>query len=382
MSPDNLRKLISEDEFRLLEIPVKTEPLTADERLLAGFSEIMEFVVEHGREPAINKTDMSETKLAMRLKAISGSEEQRLSLQEFDGLDLLKEPEPPVTLAEAVASDMSGLLDGSADDIFAIRNVPKTTTVPEKIAQRKTCEDFEQFEPLFKECHAELRAGVRRIIPFRREQQIRPDTYYVLKGVLVYVAESSQKVKEYGRINARLRCIFENGTEADLLLRSLSSQLYRFGKRVTEPNAVTLASMTLAPDTPMAVVYVLRSLSDDPQVQGLPNLYKIGSTKRSVETRTARAHRRKTFLNAPVELVAEYEVPAGVEQKVERLLHRLFSGVRLDIWFEQMGTTVAEAREWFSVPLPIIDEAIGLIETEAIKNYEYDADAQAMKLRS
>jgi hypothetical protein len=376
--------MIAEDEFGLLESPAKREPLTPDDRLVAGFREIAEFATEFGHPPAIEATDMGEAKLAMRLRAMIGNEEQRLRLQKYDTLGLLKEPEPPATLAEAIASDSSGLLDGGTDDgdIFAIRNVPKVVTIPEKIAQRKPCEDFEKFEPLFKEVHAELRSGERQIVPFRREQQIRPDTYYILKGVLVYVAESSAKVKEHGRINARLRCVFENGTEIDILLRSLSSQLYRFGKRVTDTNAATLASMGLAPDTPMGTVYVLRSLSNDPQVQDLPNLYKIGSTRQTVEMRTSGSEKHTTFLNAPVEVVAEYAVPAGIEQKVERLLHRVFSNVRLDVWFERRGATISEANEWFVVPLKAIDDAIRLIESEAIKDYEYDLDTQAMKLRS
>lgn len=374
--------MIAEDEFGLLEVPAKVEAMTPDDRLLAGFREIMDFVAAQGREPVKDPSDMNESKLALRLKAIAGNEEQRLAMQPFDEMHLLKEPEPPASIADALASDMDGLLDGSPEDIFAIRNVPKVITVPDKIAQRKKCEDFDRFADLFKKCHADLRSGARKVIPFRNELEIRAGAYYILKGVLVYVAETEARVKEHGRINARLRCIFENGTEGDLLLRSLSSQLYSFGKSITEPNFETLAAMGLAPETPMAVVYVLRSLSVDPQVQALTDLYKIGSTKRTVETRTARAHRRTTFLNAPVEVVAEYEVPAGIEQKVEKLLHRLFARVRLDIWFERSGRTVAEAKEWFVVPLQVIDEAIGLIETEAITNYEYDHDAQALNLRS
>jgi len=382
MSHENLLRMIAEDEFGLLDVPIKTERLTKDERLIAGFQEIMNFVVERNRMPVTSPTDMSETKLAMRLNAIIANEEQRKELQAIDTLGLLREPEPPATLADAVASDLAGLLDSAADDIFAIRNVPKSVTIPEKIAQRKPCDDFEKFEPLFKRCHAEIKSGERQIIPFRREQQIRPDTYYVLKGLLVYVADSTAKVKEHGRINARLRCIFENGTETDMLLRSFSSQLYRFGKKVTDPASIILETMGLAAETPMATVYVLRSLSDDLQVRRIPHLHKIGSTKQRLEARTAGAHRQTTFLNAPVEVVAEYEVPAGVEQKVERLLHRFFAGARLDVWFEQNGSTIAEAHEWFAVPLWAIDEAIGLVETEAIKNYEYDTESESLKLRT
>ena len=384
--------MIAEDEFGLLNVPVKRAPLTADDRLLAGFREVMEFVVESGREPAIDSTDMGEAKLAMRLRAIVGNEEQRLRLEEFDTLGLLNEPEPPATLAEAVASDTSGLLDDS-EGIFALKHVPKSQTVPEQIARRRPAPDFEKFEPLFKQCHADLRSGARKLLQFRNPSEIEVGKMFVLNGVLLYVAEMGQReLDKIRKANARTRCIFENGTESDLLMQSLASNLYKDGRRVTEPNEVTLermglapdtkSAMDLAPDTPMASIYVLRSLSDDPQVQSLAHLYKIGSTKQTVEARTGGASKHTTFLNAPVEVVAEYSVPAGVEHKVERLLHRLFSRVRLDVWFEQRGVTVTEANEWFVVPLKAIDDAVSLIETEAIKDYEYDVDAQTMKLRA
>jgi len=127
---------------------------------------------------------------------------------------------------------------------------------------------------------------------------------------------------------------------------------------------------------------VLRSLSDDPQVTALPGLYKIGSTSQTAEMRTAGALTETTFLGAPVEIVEEYMVPRGVEGKIERLLHRLFAPVRLDIWFERDGRAEAEANEWFVVPFAVIDEAIGLIENEAIVNYEYDPQAAGLRLRS
>jgi hypothetical protein len=388
--------MIAEDEFGLLETPVKREPRTKDERLLAGFREVMEFVIEFDRQPALDATDIGETKLAMRLRAMIGNEEQRLRLKEFDTLGLLKEPEPPATLAEVVASDTSGLLDDS-EGIFALKHVPKSQTMPEQIARRRPTADFEKFEPLFKQCHADLRSGARKLLQFRNPSEIEVGKMFVLNGVLLYVAEMGQReLDKIRKANARTRCIFENGTESDLLMQSLASNLYKDGRRVTEPNELTLermglapdtkvttrAAMALAPDTPMATVYVLRSLSDDPQVRALPHLHKIGSTKQNVEARTAGAHKQTTFLNAPVEVVAEYAVPAGIEQKFERLLHRIFSGVRLDVWYEQSGATVAEANEWFVVPLRAIDDAIRLIETEAIKDYEYDVDIQAMRLRS
>lgn len=381
MSPENLRRMISEDEFGLLEVPVKTQAPTADGRLIASFNEIIEFVGETGREPALDASDIGEARLAMRLRAMIGNEEHRLRLREYDTQGLLKEPEPPATLAEAVASDTSGLLD-DPESIFSLKHVPKSQTMPEQIARRRPAADFEKFEPLFKQCHADLRSGARRLLQFKNPSEIEVGKMFVLNGVLLYVAEMGQReLDKIRKANARTRCIFENGTESNLLMQSLASNLYKDGRRVTEPNEVTLERMGLTPETPMAVVYVLRSLSNDPQVQGLSHLHKIGSTKQSIEARTSGAHKETTFLNAPVEVVAEYEVPAGVEQKVERLLHRLFADVRLDIWFEQGGATIAEANEWFAVPLKVIDEAVGLIESDAIKDYEYDVESQAITLR-
>ncbi len=381
MSVENLRRLISEDEYGLLDVKPKNVALSADDRLLSAFSEIVEFVNSQSRLPSLESSDMIEVTLALRLRSMTDNEEQRQSLKAVDKLGLLIDPEPPESLAEVLATDIGGLLSGTPDDIFTMKNVPKFVTVPDKIARRKPCEDFSEFEPLFKKCHAEIQSGDRRIITFRREQQIRPDTYYVLKGVLVYIAAAGARIKEHGRINARLRCIFENGTEADMLLRSLSSRLYRFGKMVTEPETLTLASMSLAPDTPMATVYVLKSLNESDQLREYRDVHKIGSTKQTVASRVAEAIRDTTFLNAPVEIVAEYRVPTGVEKDIEHLLHRVFSAARLDIWIEREGETIAEAHEWFAVPLKTIDTAISLIESEAIKYYEYDPDSRVMKLR-
>ncbi len=381
LSRESLEQMIAEDEYGLLELREERKPLTTDERLLTRFAEITEFARREGRSPNLDSQDVSEAHLGMRLRAIRGNDAHRAVLSAADELGLLREPEPPSTVAEALASDDMGLLDDAAEDIFAIRNVPKKSTVPGRIAQRTVCKDFDTFAPLFSQCHSELRRGVRKVIPFRREQQIRPGTYYVLKGLLVYVADSAEKVKEHGRINARLRCIFDNGTEADMLLRSLSSQLYRFGKRVTDPVPVDLAPMTLASDTPMASVYVLRSLSTDPQVRDFPNLHKIGSTHQGVAARIAGADRETTFLAAPVRLVEEFSVPVGAERKIEAMLHHIFAAVRLDAWFERNDLHVVDANEWFAVPLEAIEDAVSLIEAETISEYEYDSQRQRMQLQ-
>jgi hypothetical protein len=132
----------------------------------------------------------------------------------------------------------------------------------------------------------------------------------------------------------------------------------------------------------MGYVYVLRSLSDDEQLVEFPDAHKIGFTTRSVKQRVAGAEQHSTFLNAPVEEIAIYRLPAAAAASVESLLHKFFASARLDIWFDRDSKTVAEANEWFDVPLPVIDEAISLIENDAITSFEYDRDQRAIKLAS
>lgn len=140
--------------------------------------------------------------------------------------------------------------------------------------------------------------------------------------------------------------------------------------------------MGLETETKMDHIYVLRSLSDDPQLGAFENVHKIGFTAQTVEHRIAGAEADATFLGAPVETVASYSLPAVAAQPVEAILHSFFASARLDTWFEQNHQIIAEANEWFDVPLSAIDEAIALIQSEGIQSYEYDPDERRIKLRS
>jgi hypothetical protein len=255
--------------------------------------------------------------------------------------------------------------------------------MPEQIAQRRPAVDFDQFEPLFKQCHAELRVGGRKLLPFRNPSEIEKGKFFVLNGVLLYVAEigEAEFAKSNKGNNARTRCIFENGTESDLLVLSLGRNLYKDGRRVTEPNEVTLQRMGLEADTKMGYVYVLRSLSDDPQLAPFSSVHKIGFTTQTVEERLAGVESDATFLGAPVERVAVYKLPAVAAQQVEFLLHTFFASARLDIWFEREGKVVAEANEWFDVPREVINEVIDLINAETVGLYEYGRDEREIRLK-
>jgi len=382
MNPDLLKKMLAEDQYGLLASEPESVQMSEDERLIEAFAEITDFVRENDRLPERNPARIGEARLAMRLKGINEDETQRELLKEHDALGLLIEPEPPTTVDEALASDPLGLLKPEGPDIFELKNVPeKVTTMPEEISQRKPAPDFEDYEPLFERCDADLKSGERKTIPFKNEQQIDAGRFYVLRGVVLYVAEVGERSRESGKTNARLRCIFENGTESNMLLRSLAAELYKDGRRITEPASAD-AHLTLEPHTPLASVYVLRSRSEDPQLAEFEFVHKIGSTSQKVEDRVSGAGSEATFLGAPVELVAEYKVPKGSEAGFEKLLHKAFSNSRLDIWFENDGKVGDSATEWFAVPLTAIDQAMTMIESGSIVNYRWNQEAGNFELKT
>ena len=324
---------------------------------------------------------MGEFKLAARLQGMLESEEKRSALRKHDHLGLLKEPEPPASIDELLRSDDLGLLDDDPVDIHTLRHVPKAQAAPDKVAQRRPCEDFAEFKPLFDACHADLRSGRRKLVPWRNPSHIEVGKFFVQNGMLVYVAEVGElEAKAVGK-DGRTRCIYDNGTEADLLLRSLARALYDGGRQVTEPEDVTRERVEIKPGTAMGSVYVLRSLSEDPRISSIPDLHKIGSTSGPVESRIATAASDTTFLSAPVEILAEYQLPAAAVRRVESLLHEFFADARMDIWFEMGDGKYRDANEWFDVPLPRINEAIELLSSETLPNYRYDAGEQLILLR-
>lgn len=388
MDPEKLRELIEQDEFGLLDAPPKPVALTSDERLIAGFEEIQDFVAKHGREPVDDVANMAEATLAWRLQGIRADASQVEALRPIDKHGLLAPPAPPKSIDELLAADEFGLLGPANDEEVAAEAIFDTSLLPkppakqpDEYAEMRPAKDFERFAPMFEQVHDELRRGVRKLVEFRVEKNIEAGTFFVLRGVLCYVDAVGEAERDrHGKLNPRIRVVFENGNESNYLRRSFARGLYRFGRRVTDPEAAANAAMGLAPETAMGYVYVLRSLSDDPQITAIPHLYKIGFTKRSVRERLAGAADAITFLKAPVEVVAELKMPLVMAKRVERLLHKLFAPARLDATYEICGVSTGEATEWFSVPFKAIDEAIKLIENEAVASYRYDLESEKLVL--
>lgn len=292
------------------------------------------------------------------------------------------------TIDDVLEDDTLGLLgddlSGQADpnDIFNLKNVPKPADTPDYIAKRKPCEEFGQFEPLFKQIHADLASKKKVMRSFSSEQQITSGAFFILQGMMVYVAGvGKRELRNFGNIDARLYCVFENGTESNMLLRSLASALWKdeTSRQIADDVQMELFSESeqITPDDKATgYIYVLRSLSEYPRIREIRNLYKIGFSSQPLKQRIRNAEQEPTYLMADVMLVTEFETYNLNPQKLEMLLHTFFaeSCLNLDV-FDSEGKRHTP-REWFIVPLHIIESAIQFLINGDILNYHYDSQRQ------
>jgi hypothetical protein len=360
-----------------------------EERIIAGFEEIQRFVEKHGHPPVHGEDrDIFERLYAVRLDRIRALEECRSLLKPLDHQGLLTGAEAAAAPDESIDEDeLLAELEGAAgaSDITELRHVrpSEEKRAAEEIANRQKCEDFDRFKPLFQKVQKEIEAGVREARPFELKAEIRPGSWFIVGGQKAYVADMGDVfTNAQGRTDARLRVIFDNGTESNMLMRSLQRALHKdeAGRRITDPVAGPLFSDQLGEDDQAAgTIYVLRSKSEDPAVAANRDLiHKIGVTNMPVAQRIAGARLQPTFLMADVEVVATYELYNISRVKLENLIHRVFDSARLDIEIKDRFGNPVVPREWFLVPLFVIDEAVEKIRNGTILNFRYDPKSASL----
>jgi hypothetical protein len=355
-----------------------------EERVVAGFEEIQRFVETHGRAPQHGEgNDIFERLYAVRLDRLRALQEWRDILLPLDHQGLLAGAELiPEAPAEMMNDDelLAELTDaaGSAD-ITELRHVRPAAEkrAAEEIANRERCADFDTFKPLFEKVQTDIDTGLRQTRPFQDDARINAGDWFILHGQKALVAAVGEEfVADYGRKDRRLRVIFDNATEAAMLKRSLERALQKdpTGRRITDPVAGPLfAGEADDDDEASGTIYVLRSKSDNPSV--LPHrdvLHKIGVTGGDVERRIANAKLDATFLLADVEVVATYKLANINRTRLENLIHRIFNHARLDIEIRDRFGNPVVPREWFLVPLFVVDEAVERIKDGTITHYRYD----------
>lgn len=287
------------------------------------------------------------------------------------------------SLDDIFNSDTFGLLDTKVEeDIFTLKNVPKIEKRADAdfVAKREKFDDFEKYEQLFIDCQADLKANRRQIIP-SIESQLDVGTFCVLDGVLLYISDIQDGYRgNSGKINRRTTLIFENGTKSNMLLRSLGKRLKDSGNMITKLDYEKESGLLNVTDEDKqnGYIYILKSLSNEDIIQTKKNLYKIGFSTTTVETRIKNAKQDPTYLMADVKTVAAYEVYNVNPHKLEQLIHKFFGNSCLDMEIYDGNGKLYKPREWFIAPLEIIEEAIELIVNGKVLNYRYDEENEVI----
>jgi hypothetical protein len=383
--------IFDDDEFGLLDSKAKTPTIKTDEdRLIDSFEEINVFFDKNQREP--NKSSMSEYGLMAKLKNFRENVAQKKVLKTYDRHNLLGYVViEKQTIDDILNDDEFDLLDAENDlDIFKFKHTPRPEERAEAdfVAQRKPLKEkeFEKYELMFQKVHEEIKEGKRKIVPFKDvEKHLVEGQFYVLDGLLLFLEKVNWKREQENlkdstlrRKDGRTRIVFENATVSNMLYRSLGKSLYNNGKLITntyekiEHDLFVESGFVNEDDVPSGWIYTLQSKSTHPQLSSIKNLYKIGFSSTPVLERVKNAKHEATYLFSDIKNLKAWKVYNRNADKLESLLHRFFAKACLDVEFENEKGQRLNPREWFVVPIEVIEEAIDLIINEQIIKYEYD----------
>lgn len=264
------------------------------------------------------------------------------------------------------------------------RVMEKKRLQPDHYAQRKTCEDFELYKDLFVQVNQQLKEGKRNLIKTSKTSSLDVGRYYIISGqMLLLESITEKKTNRSGMIDGRTRCIFEDGTETDILLETLRRNILHDGYGITDPQEETEPVLTqlATGDKSTGYIYILRSLSPAPEIANVKNLYKIGFTINSVEERVANAVHEPTYLMAPVQIVSTAQIVNMNSQIFETLVHQVFQAVNFKVKVYDDNGIEHEPSEWYVAPLEIIELVIQKIADRSIVNYSYNAEMQCLEKR-
>jgi len=381
MNKDDLLNIFEDDDLGLLDEKKKAVPVPPEDRLLQSFEEINEFV-DNNNCPPKKSIDINERKLAARLEHFKTDKDARAAVISLDRHALLEaEVKGFENVEDFFEDDDLDLLEIEDESLFKLEHVPAYTRNMDEIARRKPCRNFKKYEPVFQTLHEDLKNNLKHLRVFTDASQITNGTFFVVGGIVGLVVDMEDLKKDtYRSFDGRMHCIFENGTESNMLFRSLVKVLQAddSSKVITETNTDTIPTEE---DNEVGHIYVLKSLSKNPEVSSVSNLYKIGFSKGTVESRIKNAEHDPTYLMAKVDIVSSFKCYNMNPERFERLLHRFFGATKLNIDITDNHGDRYTPKEWFVVPIDIIHEVIERIIDGTIISYRYDVDGKRIVVR-
>ena len=367
---DRIEKSKNFQELTKEEVKKKVEKLDPE---IGKFQEIIDFINENGREPQRTKEWSNERALWARLRGFRDKPERAEKVKKYDTLDLLSKANEellegnPFNTADVSNKGIDDILDDDLlggdglENLLDVSQYKETINAASNIGRRKHASHFDKYKKLFEDVHAEIASGQRQIISFDN-YDIQENRFYVQNGVMMYIVSIGDfYIDSKGDKNANMHVVYENGTEnKNLLFRSLASSLYakeRHGRMVTDVVDTNTVAESFGMEYTTGYIYVLQSLSNNPAISGMKNLYKIGFTNGEIKDRIANASNEVTYLNAPVHVVLSAQIQNVSAQKIERTLHHAFNDKQVVF---QDGD-FKKANEWFIVPLDEIEHKINEI---------------------
>lgn len=299
----------------------------------------------------------------------------------------------PASLDDVLADPESDLLLGPGSDIFRLVHVkPKASiTAPAEVATRKPCPDFAPYKEIFDGVVQKIRGHDPCLLLEKpQEKHVRPGAIFILRGQICLVVSADEKRSGYLRgqtiRNPRLRIVFDNGMQADLLYQSLLKDLYtdRTARHVGVNRLAGYGDAQAGADgqtagTTTGYIYVLESLTKEPALQRYRKahcLTKVGFTRHSVEERLEGAELSQTYLCAPVVVcntIACKDFPPGGVEKFEALIHDFLAPRRLNVTLRDKATgQVWRPCEWFTVSPQTATEVARRIVDGSIKDVRLD----------
>lgn len=363
-----------------------------------GFKEIIDWIKQHdGKEP--QKTmDLTERKMFSRLKGIRNNPDSCQKLKEYDELHLLgeadgsSEKEREVKAIKQEKMDFDSLDDILSDDSLLFDDSQKDVELNNKLfdtakfkqiqskkfeeekSVRNKMDGFSKYEPMFKQIQAGISSGQRQLVRFQNpEKNLKEHRFYILNGQLIYIeAIGDLRLRERSHKDARAHVIYENGTENFPFIRGLASSLYGSKQRRTVPGYIVTEPMPKEykltnDDYVTGYVYVLKSLSKNPQILEIEkehDLYKVGFTTNTVESRIANAENEPTYLYAPVQVIEKIKVINLNAETLEKTIHHALAEYRLDVDIKAANGKIIHPREWFVVDLNTIETVVGKLITQ------------------
>lgn len=397
------QKFTEEDDALLEALGVSVEPkkvvkyTAREQRVIAGFEEVQRFVEEHKRLPQHGEEkDIFERLYAVRLDRIRSQKECLELLAGLDHQNILNsnnnsELSIPDDIEDEELLKQLGVDVDNEESITNLKYVKSRAEkrAAEEIANRTRCEDFDQYKPLFERIKKQIDAGIRETVRFRKDAGFTKTTlkkaqFLIVSGQIAFIAEIGKSFKApNGEEDARLRVIYSNGTESNILLRSLIRAMYKdeTSRFITDPNLGPLFSgQNSEDDQESGTIYVLRSLSNHPMIQENQDVvHKIGVTGGDVKRRIGNAKNDPTFLLADVEIIATYKLANIKRVKLEKIIHKFFESAKLEIEIKDRFGKPVKVREWFLVPLFVIDEVVDKIKDGTISDYYYDPTSAELK---